>query len=140
MVALLAMNKLIRRVSMRVVELAECGAHAMPDSLLLGRPGKENEARPLQGLHNLGGVDDVVERCTQVHDSDVQGVLLWEWSVLLLRRKAFKRRARESPPSSSPRAITSAMAPKLQLSPKLEPPSLRGSRTSVTSSGKGLVI
>jgi hypothetical protein len=67
----LAMNKFIRRVSMRVVELAECGAHAMPDGLLLGRPAEEEEACPLQGLRNLGGVDDMVEWCVQVHDGDV---------------------------------------------------------------------
>jgi hypothetical protein len=30
----------------------------------------------------------------QVHDSDVRGVLLWEWSVLLPERKEFDRRAR----------------------------------------------
>jgi hypothetical protein len=93
MAALLAANQLIRRVSMCIVELAERGAHATPDSLLLGRPAEENEARPLQGLRDPGGVDDVVERCTQVHDGDVRGVLLWERSVLLLQRKAFERRA-----------------------------------------------
>jgi hypothetical protein len=90
----LAMNKFVRRVSMRVVELAERGAHATPDGLLLGRPAEEDEARPLQGLRNLGRIDDVVERCAQVHDGDVRGVLLWEWSVLLLWWKAFERRAR----------------------------------------------
>jgi hypothetical protein len=94
MAALLAVDKLVRRVSMRIVELAERGAHAASGSLLLGRPAEENEACLLQGLRNLGGVDDVVERCTQVHDGDVRGVLLWEWSVLLLQRKAFERRAR----------------------------------------------
>jgi hypothetical protein len=71
MAALLATNQLGRRVSMRVVELVERGAHATLDSLLLGRPAEENEARPLQGLHNPGRVDDVVERCTQVHDGDI---------------------------------------------------------------------
>jgi hypothetical protein len=35
----------------------------------------------------------VVEWCTQVHDGDIRGVLLWEWSVLLLWKKAFERRA-----------------------------------------------
>jgi hypothetical protein len=94
MAALLATNKLVRRVSMRVVELTERGAHATPVSFLLSRPAEENEARPLQGLRNLGRVDDVVERCAQVHDGDVRGVPLWEWSVLLLWRKAFERRAR----------------------------------------------
>jgi hypothetical protein len=78
MVALLAANKLVRRISMRIVELAERGAHAAPGSLLLGRPAEENKARPLQGLRNPGGVDDTVEQCTQVHDGDVRGVLLWE--------------------------------------------------------------
>jgi hypothetical protein len=64
MAALLATNKLVRRVSMCVVELVERGAHATPGSLLLGRPAEENEPRPLQGLRNLGGIDDVVEQCT----------------------------------------------------------------------------
>jgi hypothetical protein len=84
MAALLAVDKLVRCVSMRVIELTERGAHATPDSLLLSRPAEENEACPLQGLRNLGRVNDVVERCAQVHDGDVRGVLLWEWSVLLL--------------------------------------------------------
>jgi hypothetical protein len=35
----------------------------------------------------------VVERCVQVHDGDVRGVLLWEWTVLLLWKKVFERRA-----------------------------------------------
>jgi hypothetical protein len=47
MAALLAMSKLIRHVSMRVVELAEHGAHATLDGLLLGRLAEENKARPL---------------------------------------------------------------------------------------------
>jgi hypothetical protein len=76
MATLLAVDKLVRRISMRVVELAERGAHAAPGSLLLGRPAEENEAHQLQGLHNPGGVDDAIERCTQVHDGDVRGVLL----------------------------------------------------------------
>jgi hypothetical protein len=71
MAALLAADKIVRCISMRVVELAERGAHAAPGSLLVGRPAEENEACPLQGLHNLGGVDDAVERCAQVHDGDV---------------------------------------------------------------------
>jgi hypothetical protein len=94
MAALLAMGKLIRRISMRVVELAERGARVTPDNLILSHLAEENEARPLQGLRNLDRVDDVVERCTQIHDGDVRGVLLWEWSVLLLWKKAFERRAR----------------------------------------------
>jgi hypothetical protein len=44
MAVLLATNKLVWCVSMRVVELAERGAHETSDSLLLGRPAKENEA------------------------------------------------------------------------------------------------
>jgi hypothetical protein len=67
MAALLATNKLVRCI----LELAERGAHATPGSLLLGRPAEENEARLLQGLRDPGGVDDVVERCAQVHDGDV---------------------------------------------------------------------
>jgi hypothetical protein len=94
MAVLLAVDKLVRRISMRVVELMERGAHVTPSSLLPSRPAEENEARPLQGLRDLGGVNDAVERCTQVHDGDVHGVLLWEWSVLLLQRKAFERWAR----------------------------------------------
>jgi hypothetical protein len=94
MAALLATDKLVWRISMCIVELTERGAHAAPGSLLLGRPAKENEARLLQGLCNPGRVNDAVEWCAQVHDGNVQGVLLWEWSVLLLRRKAFERRAR----------------------------------------------
>jgi hypothetical protein len=84
MATLLAADKLVQRISMHIVELVECGAHAVPGSLLLGRPTEENEPRPLQGLRNPGGVDDAVERCAQVHDGDIRGVLLWEWSVLLL--------------------------------------------------------
>jgi hypothetical protein len=94
MAALLAVNKLVRCISMRVVELAERGAHAAPGSLLPGHPAEENEARLLQVLCDLGEVDDVVERCAQVHDGDVRGILLWEWSVLLLQRKAFEWLAR----------------------------------------------
>jgi hypothetical protein len=74
----LAMSKLIWRVSMRVVELTECGARAMPVDLILSHLAEENEARPLQGLRNLDGVNDVVEWCARIHDGDVQGVLLWE--------------------------------------------------------------
>jgi hypothetical protein len=94
MAALLAVDKLIWRISMRVVELAERGAHVAPGRLLPGHPTEENETRPLQGLRDPSGVDDAVERCAQVHDGDVRGVLLWEWCVLLLRRKAFERWAR----------------------------------------------
>jgi hypothetical protein len=38
----------------------------------------------------------MVEWCTQIHDGNVRGVLLWEWSILLLWKKAFERRAREA--------------------------------------------
>jgi hypothetical protein len=79
---------------MRVVELAERGAHAAPGIFILGHLAEEDEARPFQGLHDLDGVDDVVERCTQVHDGDVQGILPWEQSVLLLWKKVFEWRAR----------------------------------------------
>jgi hypothetical protein len=76
MAAPLAMSKLDWRVSMRVVELAERGAHAAPGVFVLGHLVEENEARPFQGLCDLDGVDDVVEWCAQVHDGNVRGVLL----------------------------------------------------------------
>jgi hypothetical protein len=88
------MSMLNRCASLRVVELAEHGARSVLGVLVLGHLAEENEVRPLQGLGDPGGVDDVVEWCTQVHHGDVRGVLLWERSVLLLWRKAFKRRAR----------------------------------------------
>jgi hypothetical protein len=40
-----------------------------------------------------GGVDDAAEGSVQVHHGDVWSVLLWEWSILLRRKKAFGRRA-----------------------------------------------
>jgi hypothetical protein len=89
----MAMSKLNRRVSMRVVKLAEHGARLAPGILVLGHLAEENEARTLQDLCNLDRVDDVVEWCVLVHHGDVRGVLIWEWSVLLLWRKAFKRQA-----------------------------------------------
>jgi hypothetical protein len=79
---------------MHVVKLAERGARAASVDLVLSHLAEEDEARPLQGLGDPGGIDDAVEQCTQVHDGDVRGVLLWEWSVLLRRRKALERRAR----------------------------------------------
>jgi hypothetical protein len=88
------MSKLDRCVSMHVIELAEHGARTGPVNLILSHLAEEYEVRPLQGLRNLDGVDDMVEWCAQVHHDDVRGVLLWERSVLLLWRKAFKRRAR----------------------------------------------
>jgi hypothetical protein len=78
---------------MHVVELAERGARTAPAGLVLGHLAKEDEARPLQGLSDPGGVDDAAEGSAQVHHGDVRGVLLWEWSILLLRKKAFGRRA-----------------------------------------------
>jgi hypothetical protein len=47
MVVPLAMNKLIRCISMRVVELAERGAHATLVDLIPSHLAEENEARPL---------------------------------------------------------------------------------------------
>jgi hypothetical protein len=76
MVAPLTMSKLVRCVSMRVVELAERGAHAASAVFILGHLAEEDEAHPLQGLCDLDGVDDVVEWCVQVHDGDVWGILL----------------------------------------------------------------
>jgi hypothetical protein len=66
----------------------------VPGDFIFSHLAEKNEARPLQGLRNPGGVDDVVEWCVRVHDGDVRGILLWEWSVLLLWKKAFERRAR----------------------------------------------
>jgi hypothetical protein len=60
---------------------------------LLHRLAEEDETRPLQGLGDPGGVDDAAEGSVQVHHGDVRGILLWEWSILLLRKKAFRRRA-----------------------------------------------
>jgi hypothetical protein len=71
MAAPLAMSKLIRSVSMRVVELAEHGARATPIELILSHLAEENEARPLQGLRNLDGGNDIVEWCVQIHNGDV---------------------------------------------------------------------
>jgi hypothetical protein len=88
------MSKLDRCVSMHVVELTKRGARTALVDLILSHLAEEYEARPLQGLRNLDGVDDVVEWCMQVHHGDVRGVLLWEWSVPLLQRKAFEQRAR----------------------------------------------
>jgi hypothetical protein len=48
MAAPLAVSKLVRRVSMCVVELAERGAHAVSGVFILGHLAEEDEARPLQ--------------------------------------------------------------------------------------------
>jgi hypothetical protein len=79
-----SMGWLGRRNSMRVVELAERDACAASGVFILGHLAEEDEARLLQGLGDLDGVDDMIERCPQVHDGDVRSVLLWEGSVLLL--------------------------------------------------------
>jgi hypothetical protein len=86
-------SELGRRISMRVVELTERGARVAPVDLVLSHLAEEDETRLLQGLGDPGRVGDAVERCAQVHDGDIRGVLLWEWSVLLRRRKAFEQRA-----------------------------------------------
>jgi hypothetical protein len=78
---------------MHVVELAERGARAAPVGLVLGYLAEEDETCPVQGLGDPGGVDDAAEGCAQVHHGDVQGILLWKRSILLLWRKAFGRRA-----------------------------------------------
>jgi hypothetical protein len=78
---------------MRVVELAERGARAVPVGLVLSHFAQENAARPLRGLGDPGRIDDAVEGSAQVHHGDVWGVPLWEWSVLFVRRWALERRA-----------------------------------------------
>jgi hypothetical protein len=77
---------------MHVVELAECGARAAPVGLVLSNLSEEDETRPLQGFGDPGGIDDAAEGSAQVHHRDVRGIPLWEWSILLLWRKAFRRR------------------------------------------------
>jgi hypothetical protein len=61
--AQLIMSELGRCVSMHVIELAERGARAALLDLILGHLAEEDETRPLQGLGDLGGVNDAVERC-----------------------------------------------------------------------------
>jgi hypothetical protein len=78
---------------MHVVELAERGARAAPVGLVLSHLAEEDKTRLLQGLGDPGGIDDAVEESAQVHHGDVRGVLLWEWSIFLLWKKAFGRRA-----------------------------------------------
>jgi hypothetical protein len=77
---------------MHVVELAKRGARVAPVGLILSHLVEENKARPLQGLGDPGGIDDAAEGSAQVHYGNVRGVPLWEWSILLLWRKAFGRR------------------------------------------------
>jgi hypothetical protein len=65
------MSELGRHTSMRVIELTERGACMAPVDLVLSHLAEEDETRPLQGLGDPGGVDDAIERCTQVHDGDI---------------------------------------------------------------------
>jgi hypothetical protein len=65
------MGWLGRHNSMRVIELVECGAHAASGVFILGHLAKEDEVRPLEGLGDLDRVDDMIERCMQVHDGYV---------------------------------------------------------------------
>jgi hypothetical protein len=69
---------------MHVVELAERGARVALVGLVLSLLAEEDETRPLQGLGDPGGIDDAAEGSVQVHHGDVRGILLWEWSILLL--------------------------------------------------------
>jgi hypothetical protein len=78
---------------MHVIELTECGARTAPVGLVLSHLAEEDEMRLLQGLGDPGGIDDAAEGSAQVHHGDVRGILLWEWSILLLWKKAFGRRA-----------------------------------------------
>jgi hypothetical protein len=56
---------------MRIVELAERGAHVASGVFILGHLAEEDEACLLQGLSDLDGVNDMIERCAQVYDGDV---------------------------------------------------------------------
>jgi hypothetical protein len=85
------MSEFHQCTSLRVVGFTELCAHSVLGVLILGHLAEENEARPLQGLGDPGGVDDAVEWCTQVHHRDIRGILLWERSILLLWKKAFGR-------------------------------------------------
>jgi hypothetical protein len=76
---------------MHIVELAERGARVAPVGLVLGHLAEEDETCPLQGLGDPGWVDDAAEGSAQVHHGDVRGILLWEWRILLLWKKAFGR-------------------------------------------------
>jgi hypothetical protein len=71
MAMLRVMTKLNWRASLRVVELAEYCAHSVLGVLVLGHLAEENEARPLQGLGDWGGVDYAVDWCAHVHHGDV---------------------------------------------------------------------
>jgi hypothetical protein len=57
--------------TLRIIELMERGAHAAPSVYVLGYLVEEDDARLLQGLCDLDGVNHVVEWCMQVHDGDI---------------------------------------------------------------------
>jgi hypothetical protein len=86
------MGELGRCMSMHVIEFAERGTCMAPVCLVLSHLAKENEARPLQGLGDPGGIDDTAKGSVLVHHGDARGVPLWESGVLLLRRWALERR------------------------------------------------
>jgi hypothetical protein len=48
---------------MRIIELAERGAHAASSVFILGLLAEEDKAHPLQGLGDLDGVEDMMEQC-----------------------------------------------------------------------------
>jgi hypothetical protein len=85
-----------QRRTLHGVELMEHGTHAMLSVFDIGRFVEECDARLLQSLGGLDGVDGMVEWCVQVHNGDIQGVLRWERSSFLLWKKAFERRARRA--------------------------------------------
>jgi hypothetical protein len=87
------MSKLGGCISMHTIELIERGVRVTPVGLVLSHLAEEDETRLLQGLGDPGRVNDVAEGSMQVHHGDIRGVLLWEWSILLLWKKAFGRRA-----------------------------------------------
>jgi hypothetical protein len=70
------------------------GIHTASGLIDVNRPSQEGDAGLLQGLNGLDRVDGTVEWCTQVHNGDVRGVLLWEQSHLLMWKKALEWRAR----------------------------------------------
>jgi hypothetical protein len=141
MAAPLAMSELVGRISMCVIELAEHGAHAAPGDFVLGHLAEKNKARSSRASATWTGSmtwSSGARRSTTVMSEascSGSGVFCSYGRRCLSGERAERG---ESPPSSSPRAITSTMAPRSLLSLQLEPPSPRGSRTSVTSSGKGL--
>jgi hypothetical protein len=134
------MSKLNRCASLRVVELVEHGAHSVLGILILGHLTEEDEVCPLQAsatqvesMTRLSGTRRSTMETSEASCSGSEASCSYGG-----RRSGDGRMGRgESPPPSSPRAITSTMAPRSLLSLQLEPPSLRGSKTSVTSSEKG---